>query len=377
VVVAGRLVVVGTEHVPTYLRDAGEELRRQAKAAETLRAYRADWARFERWCAAHDLAPLPSSPDVLSAYLADAANEPGLRLGQRWRYTPATLERWVAGVSWAHERAGYASPGRHPDVRDLLAGLRRERAAPPRRKAPVLLADLEAMLASFDVATWPAAVAGTRNRCVLLFGWAGALRRSELVGLAVSDARWDREDGLHVMVRSSKTDPEAEGAVVAVPFGRRPSTCGPCLWARWARLLAAWDGQDGGPGGRAGLIRVVRAGRDNLDRHVCREGPLPAFPDPEAPAFPPVRSNGTLGSGRIGGEAVAQVVRRAGAAVGLDISTLAGHSLRAGFVTQALRAGASAHAIMRQTRHRDPATVEVYARERAPLVGNAVTMVGL
>jgi integrase len=61
----------------------------------------------------------------------------------------------------------------------------------------------------------------------------------------------------------------------------------------------------------------------------------------------------------------------------LDISTLAGHSLRAGFVTQALRAGASAHAIMRQTRHRDPATVEVYARERAPLVGNAVTMVGL
>jgi integrase len=386
------LAAVGTgpgepaEHVPTYLRAASElavGFRRQAASAETLRAYQGDWARFERWCAAYHLAPLPASPEALAAYLAEAANEPGLRQGQRWRYAPATLERWVAGVAWAHERAGLPSPGRHRDVRDLLAGLRRSRAAPPRRKAPVLLADLEVMLAAFETGKWPAAVGGTRNRCLLLLGWAGALRRSELAGLNVSDVRWDREDGLHLVVRSSKTDPEAEGAVVAVPFGRRPATCGPCLWARWARLLAAWDGSDGDPGNRgpeswgrrAGLMRAVRA-LEGQDGHVCR-GPVSVFADPERPAFPPVRSNGTIGPGRLGGEAVAQVVRRVGAEAGFDPKDLAGHSLRAGFVTQALRAGASSHAVMRQTRHRDPATVEVYARERAPLVGNAVTMVGL
>jgi integrase len=349
---------------------------------ETLRAYRADWARFERWCALHDLTPLPSPPDVLAAYLAEAANEPGLQSGQPWRYTPATLERWVASVSWVNERAGFTAPGRHPDVRDLLAGLRRSRATPPRRKAPLLLSDLEAMLGTFDVMTWPGAVAGTRNRCLLLFGWAGALRRSELAGLNVSDVRWDRDDGLHLVIRSSKTDPEAEGAVVALPFGHKPETCGPCLWARWARLLAAWTGTDDGPGGRAGLMRAVRGARDTWNRHVCREPALTGtsvacFPDPEAPVFPPVRANGMIGPGRIGGEAVAQVVRRTGAKVGLDARSLAGHSLRAGFVTQALRSGATAHAVMRQTRHRDPATVEVYARESAPLVGNAVTMVGL
>ena len=390
VVVARHLIAVQTEpdgqaeHLPTYLRGADElaaGFRRQAASAETLRAYRADWARFERWCAVHGLAPLPSSPDVLSAYLAEAANEPGLRPGQCWRYTPATLERWVAGVSWVHERAGYSPPGRHPAVRDLLSGLRRSRAAPPKRKAPVLLADLEAMLGTFEVTTWPTAVAGTRNRCLLLFGWAGALRRSELAGLNVSDVRWDREDGLHLVVRSSKTDPEAEGAVVAVPFGRKPETCGPCLWARWAELLGAWGGQDSGPGGRPGLMRAVKS-LSAKTSHICRDLELAGrlgsyFPDPEVPAFPPVRVNGTLGPGRIGGEAVAQVVRRAGSRVGLDARSLAGHSLRAGFVTEALRAGANAHAVMRQTRHRDPATVEVYARERAPLVGNAVTMVGL
>jgi len=379
VAVARHLVAVRAEagrdeHLPTYLRSA-EELRQQAASAETLRAYRADWARFERWCALHELAPLPASPDVLAAYLAEAANEPGLRPGQRWRYTPATLERWVAGVSWAHERAGFVSSGRHPAVRDLLSGLRRVRASPPKRKSPVLLADLEAMLETFEVRRWPAAVGGTRNRCLLLFGWAGALRRSELAALNVCDVRWDREDGLHLVIRSSKTDPEAEGAVVAVPFGRQPLTCGPCLWAAWARLMAGWHGSDGGPGGRVGLMRALR-GSARDEEHVCRS-PLPELPDPEAPAFPPVRANGAIGAGRIGGEAVAQVVRRAGARVGLDPRALAGHSLRAGFVTEALRAGASAHAVMRQTRHRNPATVEVYARERAPLVGNAVTMVGL
>src|SRR5579875_1028204 len=270
------------EHVPTYLREAADlaaDLRRQAASPATLRAYRADWERFERWCTAHRLAPLPSSPDVLAAYLAEAASEPGLRHGQRW----------VAGVSWVHERAGHSPPGRSPVVRDLLAGLRRSRAAPPKRKAPVLLVDLEAMLKTFDVGTWPTAVAGVRNRCLLLFGWAGALRRSELVALNVGDVRWDRDDGLHLVIRSSKTDPEAEGAVVPIPFGRKPATCGPCLWARWAELLASWDGLGDRPAGRAGLIRTVRARRDGWGTHVCRGASLPAFPDPERPAFPPVR----------------------------------------------------------------------------------------
>lgn len=114
----------------------------------------------------------------------------------------------------------------------------------------------------------------------------------------------------------------------------------------------------------------------DMKGHVCRRTHI-TFTDSERYAFPPVRVNGAIGPGRIDGEAVAQIVRRSGAKAGLNPGSLAGHSLRAGFVTQALRAGASHHAIMRQTRHKDPAMIEVYARERAPLVGNAVTLLGL
>ena len=217
---------------------------------------------------------------MLASCLAEAAGQPGLHHGQRWRYTPATLERWVAGVSWVHERAGHSPPGHSPVVRDLLAGLRRSRATPPRRKAPVLLADLEAMLGTFSVGAWPAAVTGVRHRCLLLFGWAGALRRGELAALNVGDVRWDRDDGLHLVVRSSKTDPEAEGAVVALPFGHKPATCGPCLWARWVELLASWDGVGDRLGGRAGLIRAVRAGRDSWALMSVGAAPFRCSPMP-------------------------------------------------------------------------------------------------
>jgi integrase len=89
-----------------------------------------------------------------------------------------------------------------------------------------------------------------------------------------------------------------------------------------------------------------------------------------------VKANGAVG-GPINGHVVAAVVKAAAVAVGFSPERIGGHSLRAGFVTQAFRSGATAHAIMRQTGHRDPKTLEIYARESAPLVGNAVTQLGL
>jgi integrase len=92
--------------------------------------------------------------------------------------------------------------------------------------------------------------------------------------------------------------------------------------------------------------------------------------------FRSVKANGAIG-GPIDGHAITAVVRQAAAAVGFPPEKIGGHSLRAGFVTQAFRSGADAHSIMRQTGHRDPETLEIYARESAPLIGNAVTQVGL
>ena len=113
-------------------------------------------------------------------------------------------------------------------------------------------------------------------------------------------------------------------------------------------------------------------------QHVCRTTRLREPADPEAPLFPSVHGTGIIRHQAMTGHAVREMIQRRADQAGLpNVAQLGGHSLRAGFVTEAFRQGADAHAIMRQTGHRSHAMLEVYAREHAPLVGNAVTRLGL
>jgi len=113
----------------------------------------------------------------------------------------------------------------------------------------------------------------------------------------------------------------------------------------------------------------------------CTAAAAPAWPTPPArPLFPAVHKTGAIGARAMSGDAIAEMIQRRAAAAGFtpaQVEKLGGHSLRAGFVTEAFRQGADAHSIMRQTGHRSPVMLEVYAREHAPLVGNAVTRIGL
>lgn len=139
-----------------------------------------------------------------------------------------------------------------------------------------------------------------------------------------------------------------------------------------AQVVAAFDA-----GGRVGVIRTL-AKADPFDGHVCR-GSI-AGASVRAPLFRSIRKNGNLSDTPLSGAGVHVAIRRRATAAGYDpavVTQLGGHSLRAGFVTQAFRKGADAHAIMRQTGHTTPAMVEVYARENAPLIGNAVNDLGL
>ncbi len=114
--------------------------------------------------------------------------------------------------------------------------------------------------------------------------------------------------------------------------------------------------------------------------HVCRTTRLLEPADPARAVFPTVHKTGGIGAAAMSGDAVNEMIPRRAEQAGFNptqITLLGGHSLRAGFVTEAFRQGADAHAIMRQTGHRSPAMLEVYAREHAPLVGNAVTRLGL
>jgi len=360
-------------------------------AAATKRAYRSDWDRFATWAGAGGYPPLPAPPAVIAHYVTEAAaQQTGVG---KWRYAPATLTRWVASINQVHTAAGLDPPGRNEVVRRALSGIRRIRATPQNRRAPLLLDDIRLLLTALtaEAGGWPTGVAARRDAALLLMGFAGAHRRSELTALTLADVTLHPTDGLHVRLRTSKTDQEARGTVKALPYGRDPVTCPPCAYMRWRQVLHAWDSTDP-EGRRRAVMTVLRrqaaatatsGGGDGEDlevQHCCRGARLHEPVDPARALFPPVHATGAIGAAAMTGHGIAEMIQRRAAAAGFSpaqVDQLGGHSLRAGFVTEAFRAGADAHAIMRQTGHRSPVMLEVYAREHAPLVGNAVTHLGL
>ena len=149
----------------------------------------------------------------------------------------------MSSINQFHTAAGLDAPGRAEVVRRALSGIRRIRATPPVRRTPLLLEDIRTLMTSIEAtaAAWPLGVSARRDMAVLLMGFAGASRRSELVALALADVTLHKTDGLHVRLRSSKTDQEGQGQVKALPFGRDPATCPPCAFVRWRHVLHAWD----------------------------------------------------------------------------------------------------------------------------------------
>ncbi|MEV0032807.1 integrase [Nocardia sp. NPDC050793] len=345
-----------------------------AQAPNTVRAYVSDWQRFERFCGARGFAALPVDPAHLAVYLAVTAAT-RTESGQR-AYALATLRRWVAAINRRHAEAGHPHPGSALLIRRTITGIEAEYAAegarPPRRAAPLVLEDMLAIITHLHTSpgTWHARVPARRDAALLLLGYAGAFRRSELADLRVSDVR-RRRHGLDVRLRQSKTSRTAP-LVRPLPHGSSPLTCPPCAHLRWLRVLAAH--QDGG---RPAIIRLLRE-PDPAVEHVCG-GRWPVFEDREVPLFRWVRGTGLLAHTHLSGDAINLMVRRRAAEAGLvaDIGVYGGHSARAGHVTEGFRRGLDANTIMRGTGHKNPRTLEVYRREADPLAGNSVTRIGL
>jgi len=355
--------------LPESLLESIRAHQENASAANTTRAYTSDWSAFERWCAARGQVALPATGDTVAAYLADKADL--LKPSGEYVYAPSTLARWLTSINAHHLANGHPGPGALPAVTATLGGIRRGHVRPTRRMAPLLLADLRKVLTAIDTTSFPEGIIGHRDWALLVMGFAGAFRRSELSSRLIGDVTVHPEDGLHIRLLTSKTDQEGRGSVKGLPFGDNPMTCPPCAFLRWARVLDSTINS-----GRPATMRLLRD--STTDAHVCRApAPYLAALDPRAPLFRPVRRGGHVGASVISGEVVNDVVKRRLAAVGMDPRRFGGHSLRAGFVTQALRSGASPQEVMRQTAHKNPATVEIYRREHDPLRQNAVTRLGL
>lgn len=344
---------------------------RAAVSANTQRAYDGDWRAFIEWCGKNEHSFIPAHPHHVSehlAWMASLRTEDG-----KYRYARNSVERRLAAINKAHEIAHLTKPGTDPDVTLTMAGIRRTRREPEKGRQPILLDTLKLIMEKIDINSWPGGVIGHRDSAIVLFGFSGAYRRSEMAMLDIGDVLEHSEDGLHVNLRYSKTDQEGKGLSNALPFGEDPLTCAPCWYRRWLRVM------DASYQGRPQAMRAVR--ETNVDEHECSTGgrlvgPLPNF-HPDEPLFRPVMKNGAIKYRHFSGSVINAIVHRRAAAAGFDDTLLGAHSLRAGFITQAFRDGANAHEVMRQTNQKDVATVERYSKDNDPLAHNAVNRIRL
>lgn len=372
---AGRPEPTGTPQPPDTVTDAMRRLREAATSDNTRAAHVADWTIYTRWCETTGHRPMPATADQLAWFLTEKSTE--IRPDGRWAYAPSTLSRWVSTINKMHALAGHPKPGADDTVRDLLRGLRRSRATPPARRTPLLTDDIRTIVTDMrdHATTWPDRVAERRDTALLLLGLAGALRRSELTALEVADVVPHRADGLYVHIRRSKTDRAASGRTVTLPYGSDPRTCPVCAYRRWREVLDLWDAA-----GRGAVADLLADADTGTGEHCCRGLAAGAATDGRRALFRPVHHTGAIGSDALSGQSVHSMIQRRARRAGFSpelVATLGGHSLRAGFVTQAVRGGATTQTIMTQTGHTDERMVALYSRHHAGLVGNAVTSLGL
>jgi len=188
------------------LEEAAGDYARASKSASTRRAYQIDAADFMAWCRRHGLEPLPASVSTVAAYLAGLAKA-GLKA--------STITRRCAGIRYMHRMAGHKPPTNSEAIKAVLSGIKRSIGTAVTRKAPATAEAIRAVLEEM-----PSDLGGLRDRALLLLGFAGALRRSELVALDVADLE-EGPEGMHVHIRRSKPDQEGAGDFVSIPHGSR------------------------------------------------------------------------------------------------------------------------------------------------------------
>lgn len=295
----------------------------EAKAAETRRGYTIDWKHFSGWCEKNGRQAMPASPETVALYLTDSAAAAKV----------ATLQRRLTSISQAHAARGFTdSPTKTALVRSVFQGIRREKGIAKAGKTPALSQDIIRMVHALPADR----LIGLRDRALLLVGFSGAFRRSELAALTVGDVEF-HDRGMTIYIRKSKTDQEGAGQKVGIPHGAMEETCP-------VRALEQWMAKSG-----------------------VTEGPL----------FRSVNRHGKAAGRGICSRTVADVVKRAVLKIGKDPTAFAGHSLRAGLATSAAMHGKSMTSIMKQTRHRSEAMVRVYIREGNLFRDNAAEGIGL
>ncbi|WP_254449033.1 site-specific integrase [Thalassococcus sp. S3] len=288
--------------------EAVEHFIRESLSENTRKAYRSDLAHFADWGGS-----LPATADMVARYLAHHAEA----------LAPSSLARRLATLSKVHEANACPNPCRSEIVRATMRGIKRVKGTAQDQARPLLREDLFTLLDALG--DDPRAF---RDRALLLIGWAGGFRSSELVGLDLVDIEEVRE-GLVLHLRRSKTDQTRQGRKIGIPLGRTRH----CPVA----ALSAW-----------------------LDAQRVNDGPI----------FRPVDRHGNVQPDRLRSDAVSTILRNRLKNAGIDPESYSGHSLRAGLATSAIKAGVPTHKVRAQTGHASDLMLSRYVRDAGLFDGN-------
>lgn len=301
---------------------------KKSKSSNSIRAYRFAWTKFTDWCEASGYTPLSppakSHELLIGLFIAAMAKSRNLK--------PASLTAYLAGIKHFYAEKGIRVDTRHEEIRKAMAGIRRELGTKQTQKLPLTTDNIKLLIDSIGRVVKPIE---SRDKALILVGFAGAFRRSELVGIDYEHLAFG-PGGVSILVPSSKTDQEGAGRVVDIPFSSNENYCP-------VRALQAW---------------------------------LTCCKVTTGPVFRPVTKGGKVQPSRLGDRTVAVMLKKRCNPFGFS-DDIAGHSLRAGHVTSAIQKKTPETWIMRQTGHTSVDTLRKYERLNREFEANSAATIGL
>jgi len=307
------------------LQERARALAAESRSQPTRRAYETAWRQFGSFCAELGELSLPASPETVALYITERSAT----------VSQSTISKDLAAIAANHLDSGLPSPTNDDLVRRIRRGVRRSKGtAPDRQVKPILRDDMRKLVDAID----DGSPRGTRDKAVLLLAWSSAARRSELAAFTLGDLEFVPE-GIRLRFRAGKTDQEGKGVYLGVPLAPDARYCPVGAIRDWIAVLPGGDEMDD----RMPLFREIRGRK----------------------VYPTAMS----------GRAVARAIKRACSRAGLSEDAYAGHSTRAGFATEAAKAGIALEALARHCRHRSLETTRRYVRPVNVFHGNAAAQV--
>ena len=286
---------------------------RSSKSVNTLRAYKSDFNHFMDFCKKNNFRPLPADPKIISFYITDLSSNSKV----------STLKRRLASISVIHKLKGHYIDIKHPLIIENLMGIQRKKGVFQKSKNPILINELKEIIKVIDNSE-KNILKKLRNKALILIGFSGGFRRSELVNIDFEDLEFTKE-GVKIFIKRSKTDQSGEGMIKAIPYFKEKNFCPVTYLKNWIE--------------------------------ICKMNKGFIF--------------------NISDKMVAILIKKYLLAAGFDPKKYSGHSLRSGFATTAASSGADEKSIMTMTGHKTTQMVRRYIKESNLFINNALNKIDL